>query len=141
MTSLTISENFECSKNNLHFIELLGFLEGLLDTVIYIAQEEENINWALKIFSYSFNNLLPKSVNNLNSINYKKIFFGRYSTKFILLYSQMIEIWKETQDYLLACQLGEDEKQLRQNAAHLLTNLKKSKKLLRLFTDKFFSTV
>ena len=54
---------------------------------------------SMKNFSFRFSLFLPKNCNNIDNINYKKIFIGKKQSSLIMIYQQLLKIFIQESEF------------------------------------------
>jgi hypothetical protein len=87
-----IKDKLSCEKTNPDFFKMLIHFNILVTYTIFLI-EKNSSKEIYHFYNYIFEQYFPENTPNLNNIDYKSIFTGKYAQKTIRIYKNLLELW------------------------------------------------
>lgn len=87
-----IKDKISCEKNNPEYFRMLIHFDTLVSYTMFLI-DKNNFKEIYRFYNYMFERYFPENTPNLNNIDYKSIFTGKYAQKTIRIYKNLLELW------------------------------------------------
>lgn len=87
-----IKDKIYCEKNNPEYFMMLVHFDTLVSYTMFLI-DKNNFKEIYHFYNYMFEQYFPENIPNLNKIDYKSIFTGKYAKQSIEIYKNLLELW------------------------------------------------